>query len=260
LFALALPERVCTFALAWQVFADAPVVVAANRDERLDRPARPPAVIEDEPRVIAPQDEEASGTWIGYNEHGVLVAVLNYWVDADLAGERSRGLLVRDALTRESAEAAGRYVEDAVREHEYEGFEVVAADPNAAVLYQWDGQLSVTQFRPGVHVVGNVGADGRYRIPEHRAEYAEARAESTDRVAAELVPEPGETAVEWRDRAKEVLGDHEFGACVHGDGFGTRSSSLIVLGEDGASYEFANGPPCETAYEPVAVGEGGGER
>jgi len=71
---------VCTIVIAWQVFTDTPVVVAANRDELLDRPSEPPAVVEEDPRVGAPRDAEAGGTWIGYNEHGVLVALTNRWV------------------------------------------------------------------------------------------------------------------------------------------------------------------------------------
>ncbi|PSP47352.1 hypothetical protein BRC60_08635 [Halobacteriales archaeon QH_1_68_42] len=55
----------CTLVFAWQVFPDAPVVAAANRDELLDRPSEPPSVIEEEPGVVAPRDAEAGGTWIG---------------------------------------------------------------------------------------------------------------------------------------------------------------------------------------------------
>jgi hypothetical protein len=47
-----------------------------------------------------------------------------------------------------------------------------------------------------------------------------------------------------------VVSDHQYGVCVHGDGFGTRSSSLIRLG-DTQSYEYAGGPPCRTPFEPV---------
>lgn len=241
----------CTCILAWQVFADAPVVVAANRDERLDRPSEPPAARDWETRVVAPQDADAGGTWLGYNEHGVLVAITNRWVDADLAGERSRGLLVRDALRHESAEAAIRYVERDLDGCSYEGFDLVAADAAAAVLVEWDGTRRVRNFDPGVHVVVNVGADGAYTIPSHRAEAGERQAANADAVRTALQPEPGEASREWLDRAATVVGDHEYGVCVHGDGFGTRSSSLVRLGEDGTDYEYADGPPCRTAFERV---------
>ncbi|WP_440991224.1 NRDE family protein [Haloarchaeobius baliensis] len=243
----------CTLTLAWRVF-DEPVVVAANRDELLERPAVGPAVVETDPVVVAPRDEEAGGTWIGYNEHGVFVGVTNRWLDSPLAGERSRGLLVRDALRQESAADAAELVADAVAEHGYQGFHLVVADEHDARLLSWDGELTVTAFDPGVHVVVNVGADEEFDIPERRREPGERQAEAVQLVRAELEPRDGETAREWRDRAAAVLGDHEFGVCVHDpDGrFGTRSSSLIVLGDD-PTYHFANGPPCETEHELVVL-------
>ncbi|MFB6142307.1 MAG: NRDE family protein [Halorientalis sp.] len=241
----------CTLALAWQVFPDAPVVVAANRDEADDRPSEPPARIDDDPAVVAPRDAEAGGTWIGYNEHGLFAGVTNRWTDADLAGERSRGLLVRDALREEDAEAAARTVERAVRETAYEGFNLVVADASAALLLEWDGQLAVRNVEPGVHVVVNVGADGDYVIPDVRPDAGEQQARNASAVRTALRPEPGEEAAGWLERARDVVSDHAYGVCVHRDGFGTRSSSLLALGPDRRTYRFADGPPCETDYHTV---------
>lgn len=249
-----LPTGVCTFIVAWQVFPDAPVVVAANRDEALDRPAHPPGVYAENPRVIAPWDEEAGGTWIGYNDHGVVAAVTNRWLDEDLVAERSRGLLVGDALEHESAEDAARLVERSVREFEYDGFNLVLVDRNAALLLEWDGSLRVRNLGPGVHIVVNVGADGRYEIPATRSDAGERQAENTRRALEELQPAPGERSEEWHDRAAATLRDHDYGFCVHGEEFGTRSSSLVRVESDGtASYRFADGPPCQSEYEPVDV-------
>ncbi len=248
-----LPGRVCTFTLAWQVFEDAPVVVAANRDEQLGRESEPPARRDWERPVVAPQDAEAGGTWIGYNDAGVLVSVTNRWADTDLAAERSRGLLVRDALRQDTAEDAVRYVERDLDGREYDGFNLVAVDADAALLVEWDGNRRVRQFDPGVHVVVNVGADGRYTIPSRRKEVAERQAANANRLREHLRPEPGEHSRGWLDRAAAAISDHEFGVCIHGDGFGTRSSSLVRLGADGDSYEYADGPPCETPFEPVDV-------
>ncbi|EMA01917.1 Uncharacterized conserved protein, contains NRDE domain [Haloarcula vallismortis] len=240
----------CTIVLAWQVFDGTPVAVAANRDERLDRPSQSPQQRHWGSQVVAPADEEADGTWIGYNEHGLLAAVTNRWVETDLAGDRSRGLLVRDTLGHESAESAARAVEQATREAEYSGFNLLLADENAAVLLEWDGQLAVRNFQPGIHVVVNVGADGDYRIPAHRPDAGEEQANNATRLHEALVPEPGESADKWLGRAGDTISDHEYGVCIHGDGFGTRSSSLITLGAD-YEYQYADGPPCRTPYRPV---------
>ncbi len=247
-----LPRFVCTLVFAWQVFADAPVVAAANRDELLDRPSDPPTLLEADPWVVAPRDREAGGTWFGYNEHGLLAAITNRWVD--LGGDRSRGLLVREALRHRSAEDAARFVEREAQEHDYAGFNLVVADEVAAVYLEYDGALSVRNFQPGVHVVVNVGADGEFAIPPDRAEAGERQAHNARRLGAALEPEPGESADAWLDRAADVVSDHEYGVCVHREeaNFGTRSSSLLALSDDGtARYEFADGPPCTTEYVPV---------
>lgn len=241
----------CTLTLAWQVFEDAPVVVATNRDELLDRPAEPPAVRDWEATVVAPMDREAGGTWLGYNEDGLLVGLTNRWTGSSVESERSRGLLVREALGYESATDAVRFVERELDERVYDGFNLVAADAEAALLVEYDGRRAVRTLSPGVHVVVNVGADGTYDVPEARSEAGVEQANNADTVQAALRPEPGETSRSWLDRAASVLSDHEYGVCLHRESFGTRSSSLARLGTDDVSYRFADGPPCKTPYERV---------
>jgi uncharacterized protein with NRDE domain len=249
---------VCTLILAWQVFEDAPIAVAANRDELLDRPARPPAVVEESPRVVAPRDEEAGGTWLGYNEHDLLVAITNRWMRHPTDGERSRGLLVRDALRQESAWDARTLVRAELGAKTYQPFHLVLADREDCFLLAWDGRLRVREFDPGVHVVVNVGWDGDYFVPEQRPEIGVEQAAAADRIRHEIEPREGETAAEWTDRARAILADHEWGRCIHEDDFGTRSSSVIRLGED-AVFEHADGPPCVTPFRRVDVEETGDE-
>ncbi len=246
-----LPGLVCTIVLAWQVFEDAPVLLAANRDERLDRPSEPPARRDWEAGVVAPKDSEADGTWLGYNEHGLLVTITNRWDGRTVEGSRSRGLLVRDALANGSAPAAVRFVERELDSREYEGFHLLAVDSSAALLVTFDGTPEVRTLGPGVHVTVNVGVDGEYDIPTDRTAAGRRQVESAGTVRRALRPEPDEDGDRWLDRAGGVLGNHEFGVCLHGDGFGTRSSSLVGLGPTGPRFEFADGPPCETEFERV---------
>ncbi|RQG96760.1 NRDE family protein [Natrarchaeobius oligotrophus] len=243
----------CTLTLAWQVFDEVPVAVAANRDESLERDSLPPDVYRSDPLIVAPKDAVAGGTWIGYNEFGVFAGLTNGWTDADLAGERSRGLLVADALEAESTAQAGALLESALEVDEYDAFFLVIADADDAVCYRWDGELTSTPFDPGVHVVVNAAVDGDVVVSSSRPEEARSQARNARRVRRELsVDDDGESAAEWLERAGGVLGDHEYGVCLHRDGFGTRSSSLLALGE-AATYRFAPGPPCRTSYEDVAL-------
>jgi uncharacterized protein with NRDE domain len=236
---------VCTLVLAWQVFDGTPTAAAANRDEALARPSRPPGIIDDHPRVVAPQDEEAGGTWIGYNETGLFVAITNR--RTDIEGERSRGSLVRDALAQSSTEAAISLVRTELADREYAGFNLVVADAEEAALLEWDGVLRTTHFDPGIHVVVNEG-------------YNENASKAT-RIREAIRPEPGIAVDAWLDRAKDVMRDHDLDACVHGEGFGTRSSSLVAADAAGdGRYWFADGKPCETDYEAVMAGPVGDDQ
>lgn len=250
----------CTLTLAWRAFPDAPVVVAANRDEATDRPSTPPTVWEsdagasvtDGPRFLAPRDERAGGTWIGVNEHGVFAGITNRWTDIELAGERSRGLLVGDALAASTAVEAAETIREAVTRDEYDGFNLVVADDSDALLFEWDGSLAETAFDPGVHVVVNVGADDDFDVPAQRPDVGEQQSTNARRAREELAVRDDESRDEWLARVRNVLGDHDYGLCIHGDGYGTRSSSLLVVHENGAvGYEYADGPPCTTHFEPV---------
>ncbi|XVH30891.1 NRDE family protein [Haloferacaceae archaeon DSL9] len=239
----------CTLTVAWRAFDGAPVAVAANRDEALDRPSEPPGRYLDDPAVIAPRDAEAGGTWIGYNERGVFVGITNRWVEG-FAAERSRGLLVRDCLTEPTARDARETLEATVDAFEYDGFNLVVADATDAFYAEWDGNLSITALDPGVHVVVNVGADGSFFEPPRRPEIGVEQADNAVAVRDALRPRETESAAEWLDRAATVLGDHDYGVCIHEAHYGTRSSSLILLDET-PTYRFAAGPPCRTPYRRV---------
>ena len=84
-----------------------PVVIGANRDEMIDRPAKPPGRHwPDRPEVVAGLDIEAGGSWLGVNDWGVAAAVLNrHGSLGPASGLRSRGELVLEALDHADAVA-----------------------------------------------------------------------------------------------------------------------------------------------------------
>jgi uncharacterized protein with NRDE domain len=98
--------RMCTLAIFYNVFDGYPLLVAANRDERYDRPAMPPALIAADPKILAGKDLSAGGTWLGVNEYGLLVGILNRRLNREVSARlqvRSRGLLCLDLLRLRSA-------------------------------------------------------------------------------------------------------------------------------------------------------------
>src|SRR4051794_29606828 len=89
-----------------------PALIAANRDERLDRPADPPGPWwPDRPGVVGGRDRMGGGTWMAVNRAGVVATVLNRPGSLGPApGKRSRGVLPLLALEAASAAAAAQAI------------------------------------------------------------------------------------------------------------------------------------------------------
>lgn len=128
----------CTLAILRNVFLGRPIVVAANRDERFDRAAAPPSLTGDEVRVLAPKDLVAGGTWIGVNDRGILAAITDRASVPTVRGLRSRGELVRDALSAPTIDHALAAVMNR-DPGEYNGFHLAIVGRDAAYVVTGNG-------------------------------------------------------------------------------------------------------------------------
>jgi uncharacterized protein with NRDE domain len=88
--------------LATRVWPEAPLVVAANRDEALDRPSGPPRRYPlGERSVLAPEDKVGGGTWLGVNDQGLFVGITNrFGLPKDPAGDPGAAWWKRRSVTR----------------------------------------------------------------------------------------------------------------------------------------------------------------
>lgn len=231
----------CTLAVAFQVDRRWPVVVAANRDERLGRPAEGWSLRagKDGIRHAAPADLLAGGTWMGVSARGVFAGLTNYHAPLEWypdPARRSRGEIVGLALAAPSAAAAREALATAPAER-WNPFHLLVADARSAFLWWYDGErAALRELSPGLHVLTESSPDGS--CP--RGELVRSRW-------------PLEPSV---DRLRELLVVHgPAGApstCIHGDpAYGTRSSAVVRLAADlGASELFAaDGRPCLAPLE-----------
>jgi uncharacterized protein with NRDE domain len=119
----------CTLIILRRPDHEWPVVIGANRDEMIDRPALPPGRHwPDRQEVVGGLDLLAGGSWLGVNDWGVVAAVLNRHGSLGPADDlRSRGELVLEALDHADAvdaAAALAYLEPAA----YRSFNLIIAD------------------------------------------------------------------------------------------------------------------------------------
>jgi len=132
----------CT--LSWWI-EDEDRGVFFNRDEKRTRSAGlPPSLHQVNGRkLLMPMDPDAGGTWIGVNDSGLIVAVLNnYPYHQELVDARSRGLLVVDLLRDfQTAAEVGSFIGGANLEI-YRGFIIFALGRSGEpVALRWDGRL-----------------------------------------------------------------------------------------------------------------------
>ena len=243
----------CTLIVMHRQVPGVPLVVAANRDEYLDRLAAPPALWDLSPddsnqnTILAPRDLRAGGTWLGLNSNNVFAALTNRPVPTPDATRRSRGHLVLDALGYASAGKAAAAFES-LRSDQYNPFNLLIADLNEAFTVVCNnGAVRVEKLEAGVHVIGNAEPNDAVHPKTNRV-----------RVAAEALT--SHSSIQILDGLADLCRSHEgteskigpLGAtCVHVDGYGTRSSILLRLGEDAEQNELlhAEGAPCAHPYE-----------
>ena len=226
--------------------------MAANRDERLDRPWEPPA--RHWPHLAAGitggRDATAGGTWMGMNRAGVVAAVLNR--PGSLGPDprlRSRGELPLLALAAETARAAASRIA-ALDAGRYRPFHLVIIDAADAFFLAGlgAGRPETTALPPGVSMVTAHPPNDLTspRTARHLQRFRAARAPASPELA-DWADWPGLLA-DGAGTTAEALNVPPIG------GFGTLCSSLVALGARGERHwHFAPGPPDRTAFAPIAV-------
>jgi hypothetical protein len=253
-------------------------LLATNRDESPRRgvaeaPAR--ATIAGR-QVLAPRDPDQGGTWIGLDEHGACVTVLNGdrpAATAPVEEPPSRGLLVLDLLedlrfpsVREELERL-RHANLLV----HRPFKLVVVSPGptgpggreATMLRaNWNGSYLTFEEEQGPQctVSSTFETDG---VTASRRAAFQRFLEEQGRLLGEVRgPEASPAAV---DRlAEALLGFHAshhpeapegdaYSVCMHRDEARTVSRTLVVVGRSEAVMRYHAGWPCQTAEEHRSV-------
>jgi uncharacterized protein with NRDE domain len=253
---------VCLLTVLSRTHPDFPLVVGANRDELLDRPAVPMAVLRDGgPRILGGRDQLAGGTWLAVNDAGVVAGLTNRPTPGgrDLT-KRSRGELPLFLATHTSAAEAAEAARREWHSTDYNPAWLLVGDRDAlfAVDLTGEGAPVVTALPPGIHVLENRAISDPTQKTAHVQE-----------LLAGIADVPGEALV---SRLRAVLSNHQVPAgceepivaedgteippqvrapCVHTEKFGTRWSGLVTVPRDRhapPTVRFADGSPCTVDY------------
>jgi len=224
----------CTLVILRRPEHEWPVVIGANRDEMIDRPALPPGRHwPDRAEVVAGLDLKAGGSWLGVNDWGVAAAILNrHGSLGPAAGLRSRGELVLEALDHADAVAAAAALSH-LDPAAYRSFNLIVADNrdafwlrHAGAPSSGGGRIEARPLKDGLSLIAAGDVD---ELITPRLALAQPR------FRAAPAPDPdSEDWAAWQD----LLGDDTVppGASPEmalrfrtARGYGTVSSTLIAL-------------------------------
>jgi uncharacterized protein with NRDE domain len=235
----------CTVLIMNRVHRDHPVVLGANRDEFLARPAAGPQELA--PGIFGGRDLVAGGTWMAATPRGTFAALTNYraavMADRTL---RSRGEIVVATLAARDLAAMTAHVRS-LDPRAYNPFNLLFGDAGGVRVAYARGDLpeiELAEVPLGVHAL----LTDRLESP------------TDPNVSAKLVAPfrelPGLASTPWPALVPELrrlLSDHTPpglpAMCIHTPSYGTRSSSLLAVSPGRVdAYWHADSAPCQADY------------
>jgi hypothetical protein len=233
----------CLLAIQYRLVSESPILVAANRDERFDRLATPPSIQSGKPRILCGSDQQAGGTWLGVNQHGLFVGACNRFRFMPPAAPRSRGLLCRELLRAGSAREAVDMALEELNTGNYDGVNYVIADAESGWVVHGGDDQEVVRLEEGLSIIAN----GDVNDPRDE------RVRMAQRL---LTLQTLDSPVKFLAVASKVFSRSPSppgrpSMVIRGRDRGTVSSTLLSLGKKprDAIFQYADGPPDETKYE-----------
>lgn len=258
----------CTIFVFHQVYEDAPVVIAANRDEFLHRPSTGPIILAETPWIVGGKDLEKGGTWLGITASGFFVCVTNVRGTLTMASETtdhlSRGALVMDLLQTDNTQQALDRLR-ACDARQYRAFNLLFGDMQqlwTAYGRQDQEKIELNPVPPGFHVLPNARLNSPTTTKVARAQqlYAQFPNEpwpacipslqsllrNQDKPPLDALPHSGiEESI-----PPSILQELE-AICVQMPTYGTCSATLFGLTPQGPQhYLFADGSPTKAPFKP----------
>ena len=228
----------CLILFSYKIHPNYRLILAANRDEFYNRPTAPLDYWADHPDVLAGRDLKGTGTWLGVTRTGRIAAITNFREpDAQIEKAPSRGVLIRDYLTANSAPP--HYLNE-VRKigHTYNGFNLITGDADGLFYYS-SRATQVHELKPGLYGISNHLLDtswpkvknGKARLqgqlngkekidPEKIFEILSDSSMPTD----DELPDTG-VGLQWERILSPLF--------ITSSEYGTRSSSIVLIATSG---------------------------
>ncbi|MCC2607307.1 NRDE family protein [Planctobacterium marinum] len=228
----------CILFIAVKQHPNYPLIIAANRDEFYQRPTSESHFWEKCPDLLAGQDLEAGGTWMGVTKGGFISALTNIRAphlnrdDAD-----SRGRLVLDYLSQ--PQLRPDYVQRLHQQrHHYNGYNLLFGRWNDLAVYN-NHEDSLQFLSPGFYGLSNANLNSPWpKINKgvqalktycQQQQYVDSESllallRNEEKAADHLLPQTG-IPEQWEKQLSSIF--------IQSEGYGTRTSTLFWVDTQG---------------------------
>lgn len=233
----------CLLAIQYRSVPEAPILVAANREEAYDRAALLPSIQAGKPRILCGIDTKAGGTWLGVNQQGLFVGICNRPKMLPPLAPKSRGVLCREMLRTHSSRQAVDLAMEELTSGKYDGASYVIADQESGWVVHGGDEVEVVELPEGLSIISN-------------GDVNDVRDERGKLCRRLLTLQTLDSAVKFLARASQAFSrppapEGRPGMVARTKDRGTVSSTLIALGKKprDAIFQYAAGSPDEAKYE-----------
>ena len=221
-----------------------------NRDElRTRQIARSPEIFEKNGvQFIAPIDSDAGGSWIGVNEFGLSLCLLNYY-HSDFQPDPqkkyiSRGLLLLSLLDSKNQEAILQRLQQ-VAFANYNSFILGIFAPEKPVIAAiWGGTGNVLKFKKNLPPpLSSSSFDSLAVIAGRKQLYRE-------NISANGEPAPAMLASYHKSHLPNA---GPYSVCMHREDAHTVSFSQITVDHQTIEFKYTPGSPCKTEFSDTKM-------
>ncbi|MBN0988075.1 NRDE family protein [Amphritea pacifica] len=225
----------CLIVFAYNYHPDYRLILTANRDEFYHRPTRPMQYWPDQPQLLAGQDLEQGGTWLGLTRNGRFSALTNHRDGRrPQQGIRSRGNLPLAFLL--STDSCDAFIHNTATD-DFDGFNQLIDDGNQ-LCYLSNRSLPLQPVPAGIHGISNAVFDTPWPKLEARKaalktciDTGELSGENLIQLMADrktypdtLLPDTG-IDIELERRLSSSF--------IHSDNYGTRATTALLIKHNG---------------------------
>lgn len=252
----------CIILFSYKDHPEYRLILAANRDEFLDRPTTKLSCIQQQKKIFAGLDNKGGGTWLGLRENGKIAGITNFRNPKTVLQDApSRGHLITNYL--ESDLSPAKYLNNIKKEKKiYNGFNLLIGD-NHNFFYYSNINDEIVEITGGTYGLSNHHLDtpwpkvvkGKQDLEKILTQNKKIQPEkifsllkNKEYAPDKLLPDTG-IGIEWEKMLSPIFISSPF--------YGTRASSIILVKHNGQTtfiertFHYKNGNPVKEETEQI---------